>query len=128
MVKKKGVGMNKIIILLCLVLAGCSTISVNSKALCKTTDKAEVVAKTAPITVSMDQKELDSMIAVFSEAIKNNPNYVGAYYNRAAVYFYKNNYDKSWLDIHKAEALGINVDSKFIELVDKLKKASGRER
>ena len=120
--------MDKIIIFLCLVLAGCSTISANSKALCKTTDKVGVVAKTAPSAIAIDQKELDSMIAVFSEAIKNNPNYVGAYYNRAVVYFYKNNYDKSWLDIHKAEALGINVDSKFIELVDKLKKASGRER
>ena len=120
--------MHRIIILLCLVLAGCCAVSGNNKAPCQTTDKSRAAIKTAPTVISIDQKEIDSMIAIFSAAIKNNPDYAGNYYNRAAVYFYKNNYDKSWLDIHKAEALGINVDSKFIELVNKLKKASGRDR
>lgn len=112
--------MNKIIILLCLVLAGCATVSSDNKILPQ-------AAKTEPV-VTIDQKEIDSIIAVFSEEIKNNPDYAGAYYNRAAAYFYKNDYDKSWQDIHKTEELGINVDSKFIELVKKLKKASGRDR
>ncbi|MDD5116024.1 MAG: tetratricopeptide repeat protein [Candidatus Omnitrophica bacterium] len=113
--------MNRAIIFLCLALAGCATVAKESKA------PQEVVVKPQqPVVV--DQKELDEIIAVFSEAIKNKPDYAGAYYNRAAAYFHKKEYDKSWQDIHKAEALGIKVDSKFLELVEKLKKASGRER
>lgn len=112
--------MRKIIILLCLVLSGCATIPSNNKI-------PPRAAKIEP-TITIDQGELDGIIVVFSEAIKNNPNYAGAYYNRAAAYFHKNDYDKSWQDIHKAEALGINVDVKFIELVKKLKKASGRNQ
>ena len=113
--------MKKIIVFLCLVLAGCATVSSH-----KVSPQA---AKTKPATIAVvDQKEIDNIIAVFTESIKHNPNYAGAYYNRAVAYFYKNDYDKSWQDIHKAEALGINIDVKFIELVVKLKQASGRDK
>jgi tetratricopeptide (TPR) repeat protein len=112
--------MKKITVLLCLLLAGCATASRDSKIPCQ-------AVKTGSAT-AVDQKEIDDIIVVFSKAIKNNPDYAGAYYNRAAAYFHKNDYDKSWQDIHKAEELGIKVDAKFIELVDKLKKASGRDR
>jgi len=111
--------MKKIIVFLCLVLAGCVTITKDSK--------APHSAKSSEAVV-IDQKEIEELISVFSEAIKQRPDYAGAYYNRAVAYFYKHDYDLSWQDIHSAEQLGINVDAKFIELVDKLKKASGRER
>lgn len=112
--------MKKIIIFLCLALAGCATVSKESKI------PQETVKPQAVVVV--DPKELDEIISVFSEAIKNKPDYAGAYYNRAAAYFHKQDYDKSWQDIHKAEQLGINPDSKFLELVEKLKKASGRDK
>ena len=112
--------MKKIIVLLCLALAGCATVPSENKIPSQT---AKVAA-----TVTIDQKELDNIIAVFSEAIKKNPNYAGAYYNRAAAYFYMKDYDKSWLDAHKAEELGIKSDPMLIELVAKLKRASGREK
>ncbi|MBU0548683.1 MAG: tetratricopeptide repeat protein [Candidatus Omnitrophica bacterium] len=124
--------MNKIIILLCLGLVGCSTVPRDNKILRSTSQESGIAENTESaintLDVPIDQKEIDDIIAIFSEAIKNNPNYAGAYYNRAVAYFHNNNYDKSWQDIHKAEALGINVDSKFVELVEKLKKASGRNR
>ncbi len=124
--------MNKFIVLLCLGLAGCSTVPRDNNILRPASKESGIAVNTEPDVdagkVPIDQKELDDIIAVFNESIKKNPNYAGAYYNRAAAYFHKNNYDKSWQDIHKAEALGINVDSKFIELVEKLKKASGRDK
>ncbi len=117
--------MKTIIFFLCLALAGCATISKDGSTLKKTVKPAETAQ---PEVVIVDPKEIDEIIAVFSEAIKHKPDYAGAYYNRAAAYYHKHDYDKSWQDIHKAEALGIKVDLKFIELVEKLKKASGRER
>jgi tetratricopeptide (TPR) repeat protein len=124
--------MNKFIVLLCLGLAGCSTVPRDNNILRPASKESGIGVNTESAVdagkVPIGQKELDGIIAVFSESIKKNPNYAGAYYNRAAAYFHKNNYDKSWQDIHKAEALGINVDSKFTELVEKLKKASGRDR
>jgi tetratricopeptide (TPR) repeat protein len=116
--------MNKIIVLLCLGLVGCSTIPRDNKTSCMPAKESTANAG----SVIIDPKEINSIIDIFSEAIKNNPNYAGAYYNRAAAYFYKNDYDKSWQDIHKAEELGINVDLRFTELVGKLKKASGRDK
>ena len=112
--------MKKTIVFLCLALAGCATAAKDNKVV------QPVVRQEA--VVVMDQKEIDEMISVFSEAIKHKPGYAGAYYNRAAAYYYKKDYDKSWQDIHKAEQLGINIDAKFIDLVEKLKKSSGREQ
>ena len=76
----------------------------------------------------VDQKEVDNIIAALSESIKNKPNDAGVYYNRAVAYFYKHNYNLSWEDVHKAEALGIKADQKFVKLVERLKEASGREK
>ena len=75
--------------------------------------------------VFVDPKELDSVISVFSEAIKRDSNYAGAYYNRAKAYFYMNEFDKSWQDVHKAESLGCKFSADFLEL---LKRASGKEK
>jgi tetratricopeptide (TPR) repeat protein len=124
--------MDKVIVLLCLGLIGCSTVPRENKILRPASERSGAVSgkESAAYTanVAVDQKEVDELIAIFSASIKKNPNYAGAYYNRAAAYFHKQDYDKSWKDIHKAEELGIDVDPKFIELVDKLKKASGRDK
>ncbi|MDD5282249.1 MAG: tetratricopeptide repeat protein [Candidatus Omnitrophica bacterium] len=112
--------MKKTIILLCLVLAGCATVP--------SENKIPSQASKVESTVTIDQKELDNIINVFSQAIKTNPNYAGAYYNRAVAYYYKNNYDKSWEDIHKAQELGFGNDSMLTGLVNRLKKATGREK
>ncbi len=112
--------MRKIIIFLCLVLAGCATVPCENKV------PSQAVKMES--TVTLNQNELDSIINIFSEAIKNNPAYAGAYYNRAVAYYYKKDYDKSWQDIHKAQDLGFKNDPMFIGLVNKLKMASGREK
>lgn len=67
----------------------------------------------------------DLAISDFTTAIKLNPNYAPPYYSRGAAYYEKGNYDKSWVDVHKVEALGGSVDTEFLE---KLKQASGREK
>lgn len=60
----------------------------------------------------------------FTKAIEMNLNYAEAYYYRGVTYYYTKEYDKAWVGVHKAEALGFIVNSKF--LAD-LKKASGRD-
>jgi len=75
--------------------------------------------------VVADAAEMDSVIAVFSNAIKKTPNFAGAYYNRAIAYFYKNQYEQSWQDVHKAESLGCKFSADFLA---SLKKASQREK
>ena len=111
------------IILFCLGLIGCTTVSRENRI----PSQAKKTAGNANF-ISMDQKELDSSISIFSAAINKNRNHAGTYYNRALAYFYKKDYDKSWKDIHEAKRLGIEVNQRFLELVDKLKKASGREK
>ncbi|MHB8154718.1 MAG: hypothetical protein ACYDFR_01535, partial [Candidatus Omnitrophota bacterium] len=69
--------------------------------------------------------EMDSVISVFSEAIKKTPSYAGAYYNRALAYFYKKNYEQCWQDVHMAESLGCGFSADFLKA---LKKASHREK
>jgi len=48
-----------------------------------------------------------------------------AYGNRGRAYYFKKEYDKSWEDIKKAQALGYQIPSEFL---DDLRKASGREK
>ncbi|MDD5130537.1 MAG: tetratricopeptide repeat protein [Candidatus Omnitrophica bacterium] len=61
-------------------------------------------------------------ISDYTKAIEINPNYAEAYYYRGVTYYYTKEYDKAWLDVRKAEALGFIINSEF--LAD-LKKASG---
>ncbi|MFH1190942.1 MAG: hypothetical protein V1670_01935 [Candidatus Omnitrophota bacterium] len=107
--------MKKIIVLLCLGLLGCATAGKENK--------------TSPVIIEkpalVDETEINSIISVFSEAIKKAPNYGGAYYNRAVAYFYKKNYAQCWQDVHKAESLGSRFSADFME---SLKKASHREK
>ena len=137
--------MKKIIILLCLGLAGCATAPKQSQPLPPAAKNAETKIETVKIPetkkkpeiaevvklgpakaqVIIDQSEIDSVLAVFSEAIQKNSDYAGAYYNRAKAYFYKKEFDKSWQDVHKAESLGCDFNTDFLEA---LRMASGRDR
>ncbi len=55
--------------------------------------------------------------------VEGDPNYVKAYLSRAEAYFYKHEYERSWDDVHRVEALGYAVNPDFISA---LKKASGK--
>jgi len=120
--------MKKILVLLCLGLIGCTVSIKESKAPLQATAKPRLAieAKTTAKTkyIPFEENDIDSIISVFSEAIKGRPNLAGFYYNRGIAYFYKKNYDKSWQDVHKAESLGYKFNVDFIK---SLRKASGRE-
>jgi len=107
--------MKKFIVLLCLVLMGCTTIAKESKVSPK-------IIKEPPV---VNEQEMDNIIAVFSEAIQKDPNQAGSYYNRAMAYFYKKNYEQCWQDVHMAESLGSSFSAEFIK---SLKSASQREK
>lgn len=107
--------MGKIFILLFLGLLGCTTAAKESNAPSGFVGKPAIVSQT----------EMDNAISAFSEAIRKNPNYAGAYYNRAVAYFYKENYEQCWKDVHAGESLGCKFSADFIK---SLKKASNREK
>lgn len=67
----------------------------------------------------------DQAISNYNKAINIKPDSIDAYNNRAVAYFEKQEYDKSWEDVYKAEALGYMIKPDFLEA---LKKASGREK
>ena len=102
--------MKKIILLLCLGLIGCATVATPPRMI-----KKPIVA---------NEKEMDNVIFVFSEAIKKNPKSSGAYYNRAVAYFYKKDYKHCWQDVQVAESLGCKFSADFLNA---LEKASLRE-
>jgi hypothetical protein len=106
--------MKKIILLLCLGFIGCATVTKESKT------PPQVIRE----LVAVNEIELDSVISVFSQAIKKNPGYSGAYYNRAVAYFYKKDYQKCWQDVRTAQSLGFTFSDDFLV---SLKKASNRE-
>lgn len=68
---------------------------------------------------------VEQAIADYNKAIETCPDCTYAYANRAEAYFLRQEYDKSWEDVHKREASGHKVS---IEFLKELKKASGRER
>ncbi len=110
--------MKKIIVLLCLCLTGCATVA-------KEPAPRHHRATAAKKPVAVNGMEMDSIIAVFTDAINKDPNYAGAYYNRAIAYFYKEDYEKSWRDVYVAQSLGCKFSESFIV---SLKKASHREK
>ena len=116
--------MNIIIVLLFLGLLGCAATPSGGKVSSPCIKKA--AAGKQGITVG--PKELDGMISVFSEAIKQAPNDSGAYYNRAVAYYYKKDYDKSWQDVHKVQEISKVYDTRLAQLINKLKKASKRNK
>lgn len=68
---------------------------------------------------------LNESLLDFNKAIELNPNFTDAFYNRANLYFLRNEYDKSWRDVEKIRGLGLQVSAQFLE---KLKTASGRDK
>jgi len=110
--------MKIIFVLLCLALAGCAT-AVKKQESCPGMKKE---------AVTVDQKELDNMISLFTEEIRRNPGYAGAYYNRAVAYYHKKEYDKSWQDVRKVQKLNPGPDPALANFVERLQKASGKEK
>lgn len=127
--------MKKFVVFLCLGILGCSTVHKTAKitpvvpgslaAAVKQESAAEAEITATPKPVPVNPQELETVIAVFTEAINKNPGYAGAYYNRARAYFFQQNYDKSWQDVHQAQSFGYKFNSAFLE---SLRKASGREQ
>jgi hypothetical protein len=102
-------------VLLCLGLIGCSTVAEDSKSF----------PGTAKEPIFYSESEIDDVISIFSEAINKVPDYGGGYYNRAIAYFYyKNNYDKCWQDVHRAESLGYKFSDDFLR---ELRRVSNRK-
>jgi Tfp pilus assembly protein PilF len=67
-------------------------------------------------------------ISDFTKAIEINPSHANSYEGLAQVYFDKKEYEKAWIYVHKAEALGYRVEKEDLEFLDKLKKASGKDK
>jgi hypothetical protein len=68
---------------------------------------------------------LTQVIPEFNKAIEINPDDAEAYYSRGVLYYLSQEYDKAWVDVHKAEKLGYTVNPKFL---DSLKQESGRDK
>ncbi|MBF0571105.1 MAG: tetratricopeptide repeat protein [Candidatus Omnitrophica bacterium] len=60
----------------------------------------------------------------FTKAIEIKPSYAETYYDRGVFYYHLEEYDKAWVDVHKAQDLGGVINPQFIKA---LKQASGRE-
>lgn len=73
----------------------------------------------------------DKAVSDYTRCIELNPEYVNAYnrlsaYNNRAIACYRmGQYEKAWDDVYKAEGLDCPLSDDFI---DKLRKASGRQR
>jgi len=75
--------------------------------------------------IYLSKGNFDQALFCYDKAIEVNPDYADAYNNRAVVYFKKQEYFRSWEDVHRAQALGCEVEPQLIKV---LKKASGREK
>ena len=73
----------------------------------------------------IEKRDIDKVIYHMDMAIKLNPKYALAYYNRAVAYYLLKNYQQSWVDVKKSAELGYAPKPEFLE---GLKKASGREK
>lgn len=67
----------------------------------------------------------EKVVYDLSKAIEVNPRYAIAYYHRAIAHIFLKNYDSSWDDIKKAQALGCQIDPSFIA---ELRRVTGREK
>jgi tetratricopeptide (TPR) repeat protein len=66
--------------------------------------------------------QFDQAISDFSKTIEVDPRFVEAYFHRAVGYFLAEEYDKSLLDVIKAQQLGYQIPTEFLE---ELRKAAG---
>jgi tetratricopeptide (TPR) repeat protein len=65
--------------------------------------------------------QFDTALADQNRALELNPNYANAYNNRALLYLRTTEYDKAWEDVHQAEKLGVPVEPRIIEELNKAK-------
>lgn len=72
--------------------------------------------------------ELFSAYADFTKSIELNPGYARSYVGLAHVFFDEKEYEKAWFQVHKAEGLGYKPDKAYLEFLEKLKEASGRDK
>jgi len=63
----------------------------------------------------LDQDIYDEAIIEFTRVIEINPKDASAYHSRALAYFFQKDYDKAWKDVRKAQNLGYDVGSEFLE-------------
>jgi len=76
-------------------------------------------------TVYLDREVYDEAITEFTKAIEINPKDASAYHSRALANFFNKDYDLAWQDVRKAQALGYDVGTEFLE---ELKQASAQEQ
>lgn len=73
----------------------------------------------------LQKKEVDQAISLFNKSLETNPTYAVAYISLGRAYYLKAEYEKSWEDIHRAQALGATVSEEFL---DQLRRDSAGER
>jgi tetratricopeptide (TPR) repeat protein len=73
----------------------------------------------------LQKKEVDQAISLFNKSLDINPKDAAAYLSLGKAYYLKAEYDKSWEDIHQAQALGSTIPAEFL---DQLRRDSGGER
>jgi tetratricopeptide (TPR) repeat protein len=78
--------------------------------------------------VYIKQGNFTKAFSDFNKIIAINPTFAEAYEGRAYAYLGTKEYEKAWADVHKAEALGYKLDKEDLEFLEKLKKASGRDK
>lgn len=66
-------------------------------------------------SIHIFQGDYDEAIVNLDKAIRRNPDYAKAYERRAVGYYHKKNYDLSYADVQRAEALGLKLDSALVE-------------
>ena len=72
-----------------------------------------------------NKADVEHALSDCAKAIDINPKYAEGYIARARIYLAGGEYDKAWTDVHKAEELETKVNP---QLLDELKRASGREK
>lgn len=70
----------------------------------------------------------DQARADFEQCIKIKPDEPRPYEAIAYIHFDNKDYEKAWDAVHKAESLGYKPDNEDLELLNKLKKASGKDK
>ncbi len=70
----------------------------------------------------LQKREFDQAILLFNKSLETNPEYAEAYISRGRGYYFRGEYNKSWMDIKKAQDLGYKIP---VEFLDDLRRASG---
>jgi tetratricopeptide (TPR) repeat protein len=75
-------------------------------------------------TVYLQKKQFDQAISLLNKSLEINPSVALAYFSRARAYYSIKEYDQSWQDIKKAQDMGYEIPSEF---VNDLRRASGKK-